>query len=243
MHTDIPLPRTEISAADVEFAVNCVYLFVRGAGYAELRELFDAKLEPYRQRLIALVRDVLSDYPTMTFGVPMLIYVESSDCVHRPLRLPLPDYQPPDTNIESCAWLGLNTLRSPIDFGKPAPVTVFTSRVAGAVLLLRCRTEDPPRISDEWYGDVFNDLPGHVSIHTLAPMPWPDAVEAAAAMLVNARAVGVTVDSPQVFLDFGLHFAAQDVGRRFYRRVVAQAGTSSSSTEGTPDATSSEEGI
>jgi hypothetical protein len=242
MHTDIPLPRTEISAADVEFAVNCVYLFVRGAGYAELRELFDVKLEPYRQRVIALLRDVLCEYPTMTYGVPLLIHVESSDGVIRPIKLPLPDYQLPESAVESCTWLGLDTLRSPVDFGKPGPVTIFSGRVSGAVLLMRCRGEDPPRLSDEWYGDLFDGLPGRVTMHALMPQPWPDAAEAAAAMLANAR-TGALVDSPQCFLDFGGHFAAQDAGRRFYRRVMEHADTSGSGAEDKPEGRASDEDI
>jgi len=225
MHNKILLPHKEISAGDVQLAIASAQLHVARASYHELTEMLACLPEHYRGRVTALLRDVLCGYPTMTWGIPVLIRVDVDDDPIRPIPLPLPEYQPPDTDVESCSWLSVRTLRLGERFGKQTdPVSIYPNRQECAVLLVRTRGEDPPQLSDEWWGDALRSVEGRITVSADAPIPWPDAVEAAAAMLANSRSPRGYVDTPQLFLEFGDYLAAQETGKKFFRRLAAEEG-------------------
>ncbi len=225
MHNKILLPHKEISGRDVELAIANTRLLLAKVSYHELSVMLGALTEPYRERVTAMLRDVLCGYPTMTFGVPVLMRVDDVGDILRPIPLPLPEYQPPDTSVAVCSWLSVRTMRSVERFGRQTePVTILPARQECAVLLFQCRGDTPPELSDGWWGDLFRPLAGHVTMSAQELMPWPNAVEAATAMLVSSRSPSGSVDTPRRFLSLDDYVIAHDAGRQFYRRLAEQAG-------------------
>ncbi len=190
------------------------------ASYRQLVELVYANPAPRREYYVTLLRDVLCQYPEMVYGVPVLMYVAADSS--EPLELPLPDYQPPETAVTRCSWLGIDALRNEGPFGVPSGrVRISPHRIEAAVMRVWCQGESKPQLTDEWWGDVFRQLPGAACLATGSALPWPDAVEAACAMLANTRGSQEFAETPQLFLPFEDYVLAQEAGRKFREKVKA----------------------
>jgi len=186
--------------------------------YSELYSLCMNVPQPMRERYITLLNDVLSGYPHVCFGVPVLMYAMTPTYPGSMLELPLPDHQPPDSGIQRCSWLGLSTLHSEAPFGsQEGPVLLPPFQTTSAVLRFYCQGESAPELNDEWWGDLFRTMPANVCITTGTPMTWPQAVEYAAMMLYAEGTAGDAF--PQMFLTDDAFVAASLDGVEFIMKV------------------------
>jgi hypothetical protein len=156
-----------------------------------------------REHVVLLLEDVLSQWPTVKWGLPVL--VRYRDPAGGSLLLPLPEHAAPDPSITKMAWVSLNTMRDRRAFGLPSVnVAIPSDGVHAAVLMCQTAGPTPPVISDEWFAELFAEhlQPGcDLRLSSRLVLPLPSAIEAAAAQLSAAVTGGKLVDTPRVFLD------------------------------------------
>jgi hypothetical protein len=173
------------------------------ASYGEIRDLVKEAPERLREHVVLLLEDVLSQWPTVRWGLPVLF--RWSDPQGGDLPLPLPEHSAPDPSITRMSWVSLNTMRDRRPYGSPTEnLCVSSGGVHCAILMCQTASQLPPTISDEWFGELFADSlkPGcDLRISSRLVLPLPSAVEAGAALLSAASTGGKQVDTPRVFLD------------------------------------------
>lgn len=170
------------------------------ATYGEIVDLVGQVSARERELFVTLLRDVISDYPETTWGLPVLFH--HVDPGNGSLHLPLPEYAPPEPSVRRMAWLELTTLRDKRPFGLQSQnVFIPSGGMHCAVLLVQTAGPSQPELPDSWWGEFFQ-IPESASlrISSRTCLPWPDAVEAACAMLSAARTGGTGVDTPRLFL-------------------------------------------
>lgn len=188
--------------------------------YGQLQELFGKEPQGRQERLLSLVSDALCEYPQMCFGIPVLVYTYYSG--YEDLHFPLPDYQPPESGITRCSWLGPSAFRDARPFGKQGePLRLPQGTPVAAVLRVWCPSEHPPVIQDEWWGDLFRVIPGSVCMASKPAMPWPEALELATCMQANALSCNFPCDAtPRLFLPHDAYAQAMLWGLEFARKVM-----------------------
>lgn len=189
------------------------------ASYKQINQLCLSVPEPLRRHAVLLIRDLLTGYPEVLFGAPVLIYFDSPD--GNSLELPLPDCTP-DLSVTSIAWLPLTVLRSPAPFSlrdaSRTLVTIQSGRTECAVLVMQSKACEPPAPSDEWWGDAFrNILPdGHIRVSSRFIAGYPEAIECGCALMASAHssAPGL-VDTPNLFMGDDAYIWAQTAGQQW----------------------------
>jgi hypothetical protein len=184
------------------------------ASYKQISELVADAPDRLREHVVLLLEDVLSRWPTVRWGLPVLFRWRGDE--ERSLMLPLPEQAPPDVSITAMGWVPLNTLREPGQYGASSPrVFIPSSGIHAAVLMCQTAGPTPPTISDEWWSELFADSlhPGcDLRMSSRLLLPLPSAIEAAAAQLSSAVTGGKGVDTPRVFLDDETHEFALAAG-------------------------------
>lgn len=198
--------------------------WLSAASYADIRRLCMSMPERLRRHAVLLIKDLLTGYPEVLFGAPILIYFDSP--AGRVLELPLPDAAP-DTNVTSVAWISLRTLRQaqPFDQSQAShgPMVIQSNRTECAILLLQCKGTTAPEISDEWWSDVFRDrLPdGRIQMSSRILSPWPEALEAACSLFASANSTAAgMVETPQLFLSDESYAWTQEAGQDWRKALT-----------------------
>jgi len=193
------------------------------ATYGDIQRLVAQVPARERDHFVLLLRDVLSGYPEVTHGLPVLF--RYTDANNGSMHLPLPEHAPPDPSIRSMSWLSLATLRDGRRFGLPRDSYIEPGGMHCAVLLVQTAGPTEPELSDEWWSELL-EIPEHasLSISSRAVLPWPDAVEAGCALLSAARTGGTNVETPRLFLSSGAWDWALTAGLEWRRTLAAQGG-------------------
>ena len=171
----------------------------------------------YRPRVATAIRDVLTGYPEIRYGTPVLIRYEPAPGIEDALELPLPDTTPDDV-VTGIQWLPLSVLRDgkPLLDPRPEPVIVMPYTTTCAVLAMR--TKHPytiPAPSADWWSEAFRVPEGNrVRLSGTMTLPWIDAIEAGC--MLQARAMTANPpDTPRHFLDDTAFAWALDAGAQF----------------------------
>lgn len=194
------------------------------ATYGEIRDLVKEAPERLREHVVLLLEDVLSQWPTVKWGLPVLF------CWNHPeglaLQLPLPEHAAPDPSITRMAWVSLNTMRDRRPYGMPSPlVTIPSGGVHCSILMCQTASQVPPTITDEWFGELFADhlQPGcDLRMSSRLVLPLPSAIEAGAALLSAASTGGKQVETPRVFLDLETWAFALEAGVEWRQTLQAE---------------------
>lgn len=194
------------------------------ASYKQIRELVAEAPDRLREHVVLLLDDVLSCWPTVRWGLPVLFCWRDDEA--RSLLLPLPEHAPPDPTITSMGWVSLHTLREKAPFGASSPrATIPSGGIHAAILMCQTVGPIPPTISDEWWSELFADSlhPGcDLRVSSRLLLPLPSAIEAGAAQLSAAVTGGKQVDTPRVFLDDETWAFALEAGVEWRKALQAE---------------------
>lgn len=166
----------------------------------EPQKLLTACSVQMRPHVALLMRDLLSGYPEMLLGCPVLIYATPELEVDSPVPpyLALPRARvataQPCANVQFLGWLPA-TARAPV----PQPfrpesfeTAICWSVPTAAVALFRAGPEALDSGIDllpaMWWGQLFSATGCNVSLTGRLMLPYADALDAAAAMQAAARA-------------------------------------------------------
>lgn len=194
------------------------------ATYGEIRDLVNDTPAHLRKHVVLLLEDVISCWPTVKWGLPVLFRYR--DELGGELQLPLPEHAAPDPSITSMGWISLNTLRDRRRYGMTSQlVTISSGGIHCAILMCQTASHMPPTIRDEWFGELFDEhiQPGcDLRISSRLLLPLPSAIEAGAAMLSAASTGGKQVETPRVFLDVETYAFAMEAGVEWRQTLQAE---------------------
>lgn len=201
--------------------IQWVKHWLRGASYVDIRDFvghFPAERRPY---VASLLRDVLTDYPTVTWGLPVLISVKGGG-----LTLPLPE-RSPDPSVTRLRWLPLTFLDGPAAFGDANGDMLDVPEDSTSVVILLAKTAlpAPPVLSDGmWWAELLA-APDELSICVEAgpPMPFPDAMEAGVDLLATVCNGATDVDRQRVFLGDEGWMWALDSGLKWRAKALERS--------------------
>ncbi len=167
-----------------------------------------------RRRLAAAAYDLLSNYPSILYGLPVLIRADSEDLA----MLPAPSNFAPLAGAPVVSWCSLRQCYS--DYSAAGP-EIDTNTTYVGMVRIATGDVDPPAIPDAWVADAIG-YPTRVKLTVMADrvLAWPAAVEAGIVLLSVGRQ-GSPVDIPTIFLDGAEKQWATDVALIWRRTVVA----------------------
>ena len=167
-----------------------------------------------RRRLAAAAYDLLSNYPTILYGLPVLIRADSDDLA----VLPAPNNFAPLGGATVVSWCSLRECYAGYSATGPE---IETNTTFVGIVKIATGDIDPPAIPDAWVADAIG-YPSEVKLTVMADrvLPWPAAVEAGI-MLLSVGRQGSPVDIPTIFLDGAEKQWATDVALIWRRTVVA----------------------
>lgn len=209
---------------DATGAIRALQSWLPSARYADVVDCLNGCPPDLRVSLQSLLRDLISGYPAVRYGVPVLlryapVYERAGEILHAPL--PLISNR---KGVASCRWIESDVLDispyilDPVSLHK---VRVLPDAITVGVLMLRSTSEEVPAEPEgRWWQSLLNApsggevklFPGHV-------WPWIDAVEVALVM----GEVAQTGELPQrsvAFLSDDLYCWAIEAGGRFGRAVA-----------------------
>jgi hypothetical protein len=205
----------------VEEALLQMQTWLPGATYSDISHLIDSCPATQREHLVALIQDVLTGYPDVLWGCPVLIRYNSDGCDSLPLQLP---ECPPHEVIVSISWLPLSMLRD----GEPmrphrGVVNVHACNTTCAVLLMRTRGPEAPLAPEgEWFGDALEGRSGdQVYASGKLVLPWPAAVEAGCVQHAYTMSGDGATDMEALFLNSDARAEAIETGLGFRRMLHA----------------------
>jgi hypothetical protein len=210
-----------LKAQRIVEAISCAREWSKTASYADIEIAVAECPANYRRRMVSMLRDVLSGYPRVQFGAPVLIRYEPQDPAAGPLRLTLPDVSP-DDSVGAIAWLSLDNVAADVPLSAPSLIDIAPHKTTVAVLLLRTSGEETPVISDSWWGDLFSETgaePITISSNIVAPLP--DAIEAGR-VLLGAATHHSAPDFSQMFLSDHDYIRALSAGGEWVQMLSAR---------------------
>lgn len=196
--------------------------WLRSASYADIRafseQLPDAKAHAH---FLSLVRDVITGYPGGLWGAPVLLYYSAG--TNSNLTLPLAEYAP-DPDITNLSWMPLDVLHRQVPYRPSGDlVSVCEDEVSCAILAITTHHAAPPELPGEWWGDLFYPSPAtRLRVSAQRVMPFPEAVEAGAALLAAVQAGTWQTDTPRLFLSDRSWAWALDMGLAWRNALLAQ---------------------
>lgn len=210
-----------LHCGEVAPALDRAQAWLPAASYADVAQWISSAPPYIRPHLTSLLRDVITEYPTMWYGIPVLVRYAPADGCSR-LELPLPDC-PPDESVRSIGWLPVSVLHDGAPIGmRPGPHYAEAGVPTAAVLLMRVDNADygaPPGPDDRWWGDAFWVPDGDcVTMTSGAVLPWIDALEACAVMLASATSACPPATQRRFLDDYDAYRAAQEKGSQFWRQ-------------------------
>lgn len=220
-----------LMVARIPAALEQVQAWLPTASFADVAACLDLCPCDIRPRLVSLIRDVLTGYPDVLYGIPVLIYFEPA----RPaigyaaehLELPLPDYSPPHESVTSIGWMPLSILRDDTPLGpRPWPQYIQPYTTDCVILTMRVRGADdaPPVPDDQWFADAFRVPDGDkITLSSGTSMPWIDAIEAGCVLLTQALSNRPSYDTIfRHFLPESAAFEAMRQGWKFRTEMLAR---------------------
>ncbi|WP_132260367.1 hypothetical protein [Paucimonas lemoignei] len=200
-------------------AIAAARKYAETASYADIEAQFSQMMPQDRRAVLALLADVLSDYPHCVWGVPVLFYYKNPACDSY-FHCPIPEFQP-DPDITAMSWLPLDILRRDAPL-KPTGenVSIPPHSTELAILVACTDSRAKPQLEDRFWAEYFQSEHGSVRLSAGEPLPLPEAVEAGCAALVTARNGAAFCDTPRLFLtDVGFN-AALDLGIAWRRGYI-----------------------
>ncbi|MBK3780042.1 hypothetical protein G3A43_07215 [Paraburkholderia aspalathi] len=180
----------------MELLRNWLVIAKAGEPEAMLRET-SASVRP---KLVLLMRDLLSRYPSTMLGVPVLLFAQpdSESCQQQlsSITLPFPtlDAAQPCADLHFLGWLPVGTeLPVPQPFHPAQYVCkVPWFKATAAVAVFRSHPGvfdvDTIELPNQWWGELFRPVAGNIHITARMLIPYTDALEAAAVMQAVANA-------------------------------------------------------
>ena len=193
-------------------AISALSAWAPQAGYQGAAALIRDCPEADRARLVSVLRDIMSLYPTTLHGIPILMHLRSE----RPYYdLPACDPKPVFEALD-CRWQALkhDSPWHPDTQHKPG---IICNRPNVMLMLVRMpEGAPPPEVPDDWLGWRYSTLPEDEQMHISARMvlPYPDALEAARVMR-DAVVTGDSDSQQTAFLAPAARDFAIEAGRAF----------------------------
>jgi len=168
-----------------------------------------------RRRLTAAAYDLLSNYPTVLYGMPVLIRADTEDLA---IMLPAPSNFAPLAGEPVLSWCSLRQCYAGYSAAGPE---IETNTTYVGMVKIATGDVDAPIIPDAWVADAIG-YPAGVKLTVMADrvLPWPAAVEAGI-MLLSVGRQGSPEDIPTIFLDGAEKQWATDAALIWRRTVVA----------------------
>ena len=225
----IPALVTAQAKGDFKTSIALLQNWLETAQPGDPENLIAACPTDYQPKLILLLRDLLSRYPTTLMGAPVLIYLSDEADAPYPsepdtaLWLPYPNAEncQPCHGLRFLGWLPANT-RLPVEYPfRPEwhHVQATKHEIFAAVALFRCRPniEDFDKITFPvtWWGELFRNIPADIELSPSEMLfAYPDALEAAKLLAASAR--GEPLPARTGFLTDTGRAWATDAGALFY---------------------------
>lgn len=176
-------------------AIVLVQSWLAVAGPYDVESLLDAMRPDIQPKLALLLRDLISSYPTMLVGCPVLLYIKPEDAQSVSVTLPGPreTLAQPNTQMSFVGWLGIDHLSStPIKLKSTrGQMDVPTNQVQVAIAIFETQEnffdQKEFDIPFFWWANLFQPIDGLVRVSARMAMPYPDAYEAARIMLCSAN--------------------------------------------------------
>lgn len=219
MHTDAIT--AHLAKADVLPVMTWLQSWLLGATYTDIQGLVSGCPAPTRPRLVVLIRDLLATYPSITWGLPVLLHVAGGR-----MTLPVPE-RSPDPDVLSFAWLSLDLLGKDEAFQPRGGglVGIERDKTVCVVLLAKTQSPAPPTLTDGMWWSELLAAPDEHSIRCTAgsPMPWPDAMECGVDLLAAATQGATNAALQRVFLSDADWIFALDTGLKWRESQVSQS--------------------
>lgn len=184
-----------LQRGDIAGALTRVRLLLNTPDLPSLTELIENAPVELKSKLVLLLRDVLSRYPTELVGIPFLVCAQdiysSSAQPQATFKLPLPtgDLLYPCADAHFVGWIPSATglpLKEPL-IQRDYDLSVSLRTSHGFVALFRLHSEvydlETVTIPPFWWGHVFEPIDAKLTINFGPLMAYPDALEALSVML------------------------------------------------------------
>lgn len=195
----IPELERSLKAGQFERGIELARSWLAAAESGEPETLLAECSEQVRPRIALLMRDLLSGYPEVLLGCPVLIHatpeleLDSPSPPHMLLPRPRGGTERPCADLKFLGWLPATAhLPAPQPFRHEnfSDLPWFTPTALVALFRAGAEAMDAHSLDlpAAWWGRLFAGTPGNVCLTGSLMLPYPDALEAAAAMQAAARA-------------------------------------------------------
>jgi len=211
---------------DIPQSIELLRNWLVGAHEGEPEQLLSECSPAARPKLVLLMRDLLSRYPSTLVGAPVLVFARPDvDSTRGPTAhafLPYPTYEAarPCEDLHFLGWLPVGTqLPVAVPF-RPERYTTklpwFKSLAAVAVFRSHPGVFDLEELElpNQWWGELFRPVEADMNLSSRLVLPYPDALEAAAVM--QAVANGDELPARGHFLSDAVWHYAREVGALFH---------------------------
>jgi hypothetical protein len=182
-----------LRAGDIRKSVEILRGWLAIAEPGEPEQMLAETSAAIRPKLVLLMRDLLSRYPSTIVGFPMLLvatpdFADEASTTWAPclkLSAPPPGSAKPCEQLEFLGWLPADTqlpLALPFDqerysidvpWATPTSVVALFRSVPGLFEL------DEIELPNQWWGSLFLTVSANIRLSARSCWPYPDALEAA----------------------------------------------------------------
>lgn len=188
-----------LNKGDFKKSIEVMRAWLASAEAGDPRLLIHRCNPTLRPKLVLLLRDLLSRYPTTLLGCPVLVYASPEQELDSPqppfLRLPFPSHEhyQPCSDLRFLGWLPLRTDLPVAQPFRPEQheTTVQWYQPSAVVALFRSHPSvfdlDTLELPPHWWGELFRSVQGNINLSARMLLPYPDALEAAELLEASAR--------------------------------------------------------
>lgn len=210
-----------LTKGDIQKSIELLRTWLASAPPGAPEELLRTCAQGIRPKLVLLMRDLLSRYPSTLLGAPVLLFARPDDeDLARPspnLVLPFPtrEVAQPCADLHFLGWLPLSAqLPIPQPFRPEHYLSsVPWHRPVSVIALFRSHPEvfdfESLELPNRWWGELFRPVRASIQLAARLLLPYPDALEAGGIM--QAYANGEEPPARKYFLsDAGWSWASNE---------------------------------
>jgi hypothetical protein len=184
---------------DIAAALARLRNWLTTAGRGDPESLLRRTSAAVRPKLVLLMRDVLSRYPSTLVGAPVLLFAqpESTPGKTQPpclkLPFPVPGANQPCSDLHFLGWLPVGTHLPVEQPFRPEKhnIEVPWFKATSVVAVFRSHPEvfdlDAIELPNMWWGDLFRRVDASIQMAARMLLPYPDALEVAGLMQAIAN--------------------------------------------------------
>ena len=181
-------------SGDIAAALSRLRTWLTTAGPGDPESLLRRTSAAVRPKLVLLMRDVLSRYPSTLVGAPVLLFAQPESTpgkVQLPnitLPFPRPGANPPCADLHFLGWLPVKT-QLPVE--QPFKPERHNTQIpwfkpTAAVAVFRSHPEvfdlDAVELPNLWWGELLRPVEANIQMAARMLLPYPDALEVAGLM-------------------------------------------------------------